>query len=151
MHRETVITNVINSLSNHYKKQESFKRVFSNEPIMEKMSETFEAEIFDLIDSVLDMFGIPEKEEIDGEYEYPNHASKANLNLVLEAQKSEKGEVSNWSRKVCTNLIIESAKNNDHLEAAVDLISKWEYLSDYTKKVEYQTCFNYIDLLEQHT
>ena len=50
---------------------------------------------------------------------------------------------SNWSRKVCTNLIIEAAKNKEHLEAAVDLISKWENLSDYTKKVENQSSFNY--------
>ncbi len=148
MHRETVIKNVINSLSNYYKKQESFKRVFSNEPIMEKVSETFDTEIFDLIDSVLDMLDLPENHEIDREYKYPNHVSKDKINLVLEAQKSDNGESSNWSRKVCTNLIIEAAKNKKYLEAAVDLISKRERLSDYTKKVENQIFFNYVDFLD---
>ncbi|MYL65493.1 hypothetical protein GLW07_19220 [Bacillus hwajinpoensis] len=151
MHREKVIKNVINSLSNYYRKQESFKRVFSNEPIMEKVSETFDAEIFDLIDSIFDMLGLPEKDEIDSERECPNHTSKGKKYLVLKAQKSEKGEGLNWSRKVCDNLIIEAAKNKEHLEAAVELISKWENLSNYTEKVENQSSVYYEDFLDQET
>ncbi|MGE6202999.1 hypothetical protein [Guptibacillus hwajinpoensis] len=149
MNTQSTITNVINTLSSYYKKQESFKNIFSNQSIMVKVGETFDEEIFELIDSVLDMLGLPRKEDV--EVNGNNHSIENGLNLSLEAQLYKEGFRDQWERKICTNLIIEAAKNKIYLESAVKLVSQWQKLNQYIKEVEKHDCFYYIDLLKKHS
>lgn len=126
MKQTEILKNVIESLSNYYKKQESFNRTFLNEPVISKAIEVFDTEINEMVDHVFDLIGIPNEESAD------------------------KYERKNWTRDVCTNLINIAAKNEKYVEPAVELISDWKSLRNYTSKVETSTWFYYHQLLDEH-
>ena len=126
MEQKEILNNVIRSFSSYFEKQKSFKRVFLNEPVMSKAIEVFDTEMHDMVDHVFDLIGIPNEES------------------------SDKYDRLNWTRDVCTNLIKIAAKDEKYVEAAIELISDWEGLGDYTLKVENHTWFHYNQLLEEH-
>lgn len=126
MEQKAILKNVIKSLSNYYEKQKSFKRVFLNEPVMSKAIEVFDTEMNEMVDHLFDLIGIPNEEY------------------------SDKYGRLNWTRDVCTNLIEIAAKNEKYVEPAIELISDWKKLSDYTSKVETHTWFGYYKLLDEH-
>lgn len=80
----------------------------------------------EMVDHVFDLIGIPNEES------------------------NNKYDTKNWTRDVCTNLIKIAAKNEKYVEPAVELISKWKCLDDYTSKVETSTWFSYSKLLDEH-
>ncbi|CAK6471652.1 hypothetical protein BFRIG_01368 [Peribacillus frigoritolerans] len=121
-----ILKNLIKSFSNYYEKQNSFKRVFLNEPVMSKAIEVFDTEMIEMVDYVFDLIGIPNEDSLD------------------------KYDRLNWTRDVCTNLIEKAAKNEKYIEPAIELISDWEKLSNYTSKVETHTWFRYYQLLDEH-
>jgi hypothetical protein len=126
MEQNEVLENVIKSLSNYYKKQKSFNRIFTNEPVMSKAIEVFDSEMLEMIDHVFDLIGITNEES---------------TNIYDEED---------WTRRVCKNLLIIAAKNEKYVEPAVELIINWENLSEHTTKVETSTWFNYEELLGEH-
>lgn len=65
MKQTDILKNVIESLSNYYEKQESFNRIFFNEPVMSKAIEVFDTEIEDMINYIFDLMGIPNEEPAD--------------------------------------------------------------------------------------
>lgn len=125
MEQIEILKNVIKSFSNYYEKQKSFKR-FLNEPVMSKAIEVFDAEMNEMLDHVFDLIGIPNEES------------------------SDKYDRLNWTRNVCTNLIEIATKNEKYIEPAIELISDWGNLEDYTSKVETHDWFRYYQLLDEH-
>ncbi|MED3972925.1 hypothetical protein COM86_09445 [Priestia megaterium] len=126
MEHQKILENVIETLSNYYKKQKSFIRIFLNEPVMSKAIEVFDNEMLEMVDHAFDLMGIPNEESPD------------------------KYDKKNWTRGVCTNLIKIAAKNDKYVEPAVELINNWENLTDFTSKVESHTWFHYDQLLDEH-
>jgi len=126
MEQNEILVNVIKSLSNYYQKQESFDRIFTNEPVMSKAIEVFDNEMLEMVDHVFDLIGITNEES------------------------TNKYDEENWERRVCKKLLINAAINEKYVEPAVELIINWENLSDYTTKVETSTWFNYKELLGEH-
>lgn len=126
MEQKEILKNVITSFSNYYEKQKSFKRVFLNEPVMSKAIEVFDSEMNEMVDHVFDLMGIPNEES------------------------SDKYDKLNWTRDVCTNLIEIAANNEKYIEPAIELISDWANLNDYTSKVEKHTWLRYHQLLDEH-
>ncbi|MGE7649135.1 hypothetical protein ACQKM1_15290 [Peribacillus frigoritolerans] len=126
MEQKEILKNVIKSFSNYYEKQKSFKRVFLNEPVMSKAIEVFDTEMNEMVDHIFDLIGIPNEEY------------------------SDKYDKSNWTRDVCINLIEIAAKNEKYIEPAIELISDWVNLGDYTSKIESHTWFRYYQLLDEH-
>ncbi|ASS95094.1 hypothetical protein [Peribacillus simplex] len=127
MEQKEILKNVIESLSNYYEKQKSFKRVFLNEPVMSKAVEVFDTGMNEMVDHIFDLIGIPNEESSDNKY-----------------------ETSNWTKRVLTNLIDIAAKEEKYIESTIELISDWKNLSDYTSKVESHTWFGYRQLLDEH-
>ena len=126
MEQSEILKNVIESLSDYYEKQNSFNRIFLNEPVVSKAIEVFDTEINEMVDHVFDLIGIPNEES------------------------TNKYNRKNWTRDVCTKLIEIAAKNEKYVEPAVELISDWKCLGDYTMKVETSTWFGYYQLLDEH-
>jgi hypothetical protein len=126
MEQKEILKNVIKSLSNYNEKQESFKRCFLNEPVMSKAIEVFDTEMNEMVYLVFDLIGIPNEES------------------------SDKNDRLNWTRDVCFNLINIAATNEKYVEPAVELISCWKNLTDYTSKVETHTWFRFHQLLDEH-
>ncbi|ALC91575.1 hypothetical protein AM500_18625 [Bacillus sp. FJAT-18017] len=126
MEIQLLLEKVINTLSDYYEKQDSFKNVFQHEPIMSKAIEVFDEEMLNMIDIVLELIGIPNEES------------------------SEKYSRENWTKSVCSNLIKIAAQDKKFIVPAAELISNWKCLSDYTSKIETHTWFYYTQLLEEH-
>jgi hypothetical protein len=126
MKQTEILKNVIESLSSYYEKQESFNRIFSHEPVMSKAIEVFDTEMLEMVDHIFDLIGIPNEES-------PN-----------------KYDRKNWTRDVCANLIKIAAKDEKYIEPAVELVSDWKRLGEYTSKVEKSTWFAYYELLDEH-
>ncbi|NGY88516.1 hypothetical protein F6Y05_36600 [Bacillus megaterium] len=126
MKETEIIENVIGTLVAYHKKQKSFNTIFSNEPVMSKAIEVFDNEILEMVDHIFDSMGIPTDEP------------------------KNKYDEKNWTRDVCTALIKIAAKNEKYVAPAVELVSNWKHLSEYTTKVETRTWFNYDQLLDEH-
>ena len=127
MDTKQVLKKVIKSLASYQEKQKSFKKIFVNEPVMSKAIEVFDSEMDEMIESVLELIGVPEDQN-------PN----------------DKYDSENWTRDVCADLIKSAAKNEKYIEPAAELISDWENLSDYVSRVESTTWFHYNQLLDDH-
>jgi hypothetical protein len=122
-----ILKNVIGSLKQYHLKQESFKQIFSNEPVMSKAIEVFDTEMDEMVEHIFDLIGIPNGESSNNKYERKN-----------------------WTRDVCTNLVKIAAENEKYVEPAVELISDWKRMGTYTAKVEKHTWFGFYELLDEH-
>ncbi|WP_273837305.1 hypothetical protein [Guptibacillus sedimenti] len=126
MEREKVIKKVILTVASYNKKKDSFKKVL-NDPVTTKAVEVFDEDISELIDSMLDLLGLPPEGEDDSTYERKD-----------------------WHRDVCANLIDQAASNEKYIDPAVEMISDWENLNECTEKVESHSWFYYKGLLDAH-
>ena|SRR5699024_4076876 len=127
MSQEKITLKFITMVENYYNIQDSFETTFPDHKILHKVIEIYDDIIEDSIEIILDFLNVPEEKPINSY------------------------EDGNWTRRVCKSLILKAAFHPNLKKSAAELVTDWEKLDKYTKKVDSHDSFYYLELLEEHS
>lgn len=126
MDQQEILKNTIKTFSNYYEKQRSFESIISYDPVISKALEVFDVDMEEMAQRVFDLMKIPFEDS------------------------PEKNGRENWTRDICLSLIKLAAEEEKYIAPAVELITDWRNLNDYTSKVKSHTWFYHSQLLDAH-